>query len=88
MRMEPRAPFLTSSVTMRMRPKSASAVVGLRMLPRPTRVFGVAHDEAGVAEADEGDEEADAAGDGGVELVGNGAQNHLADAGGGDARER
>ncbi len=39
MRMEPRT-FLTSRATMRMRPKRASAVVGLRMLPRPTRVSG------------------------------------------------
>ena len=45
---------------------------------------GIADDEARVAKADEGDEEADAAGDGGVELVRNGAQNHLADAGGGE----
>ena len=42
---------------------------------------GIGDDKAGVAKADEGDEEADAAGHGGVELVGNGAQNHLADAG-------
>ena len=39
---------------------------------------GIANDEARVLEADEGDEEADAAGDGGVELVRNGAQDHLA----------
>ena len=83
MRMEPRT-FLISSATMRMRPKSASAVVGLRRLPRPTKRGRVADDQAGVAEADEGDEEADAAGDGGVELVGNGAQDHLADAAGGE----
>ena len=40
----------------------------------------VAHHQARVAEADEGDEEADAAGHRGVKLVGNGAQNHLPDA--------
>src|SRR5208283_1435902 len=36
----------------------------------------VAHHQAGVAEADEGDEKPDAAGHGGVELVGDGAQDH------------
>ena len=81
------ADFSASRATMRMRPKSASAVVGLRMLPRPTRVSGSRDDQAGVLKADEGDEEADAAGHGGVELVGNGAQDHLADAGGGEARK-
>jgi hypothetical protein len=34
--------FLTSRATIRMRPTSASTVVGLRMLPRPTSVLGSA----------------------------------------------
>jgi len=49
--------------------------------------FRIGDDETGVAEADEGDEQADAAGHGRVELMGNGAQNHLADAGGGEGEE-
>ncbi len=48
---------------------------------------GIADDEAGVAKADEGDEESDAAGDGCIEFMGNGAQDHLADAGGGEREE-
>jgi hypothetical protein len=47
----------------------------------------VAHHQARVAEADEGDEQADAAGHGCVKLVGNGLQNHLADAGGGEQKK-
>ncbi len=47
----------------------------------------IADDEAGVAESDERDEEADAAGDGGVEFVGNRTQDHLADAGGGERKK-
>ena len=35
---------------------------------------GAGNDDAGVAEADEGDEEADASADGGVELVRDGAR--------------
>ena len=54
------------------------------MLPRPTRVLGSPHHQAGVLKADERDEEADAAGHRGIELVGNGVQNHLADADGGE----
>src|ERR1700712_826522 len=41
---------------------------------------GRGHDDSGVAQADEGDEEADASGDGGVELVGDGGEELLADA--------
>ena len=44
----------------------------------------VADHEAGVAEADEGDEEANAAGDRGVEFMRDRAQDHLADSGGGE----
>src|ERR1035438_10787339 len=40
-----------------------------------------------VAKTDESNEEADAAGGGGVELVRNGVENHLADAGGGKCDE-
>ena len=47
----------------------------------------VADHEACVAEADERDEEADAAGDGGVEFVGDGLENHLANPGGGEREE-
>ena len=43
---------------------------------------GIADDQAGVAKADESDEETDAAGDGCVKFMRDGAQNHLADAGG------
>jgi hypothetical protein len=83
MRMEPRT-FLTSSATMRMRPKQGERGGGIAQVAEADQGFGIADDEAGVAKADEGDEEADAAGDGGVKLVGDGAENHLADAGGGE----
>lgn len=54
---------------------------------------GVAHDQARVLEANKCDEETDSAGHRGVELVRNGAENHLADADSGereknDAREK
>ena len=87
MRIAPRT-FFTSRATMMSRPTRASTVAGLRMLPSADEGVGVAHDQAGVVKADEGDEESDAAGDRCVELVGNGVQNHLADAGGGEQRER
>ena len=48
---------------------------------------GIANDEAGMLKTDEGDEEADAAGDRRIKLVGNGAENHLADADRGDGQE-
>ena len=44
-------------------------------------------DDAGVAESDEGDEEADASTDGGVELVRDGGDEALADAGEGEGEE-
>jgi hypothetical protein len=80
MRMAPRT-FLTSRATMRMRPSRGQRGGGVADVAQADEGVGIADDQAGVAKADEGDEEADAAGDGGVKLVGNGAQNHLADAG-------
>src|SRR5271165_4814406 len=44
----------------------------------------IADDQSGVAKADKGDEEANAAGYGCVEFMGDGAENHLTDAGGGE----
>ena len=70
-----------------MRPKRASAVVGLRMLPMPTSVSGSPTTRPALLKADEGDKQADAAGHRGVKLVGNGAQNHLPDAGGGESEK-
>ncbi len=49
---------------------------------------GAGDDDAGVAESDEGDEEADASADRGVKLMGNGGDEALADAGKGEGRER
>src|ERR1039458_1801938 len=48
---------------------------------------GIGGDEPGVAKSDEGDEESDAAGHCCVELVGNGAENHLADSSGGECKK-
>jgi len=53
------------------------------MLPMVTRVLGSL-----VLEADECDEEPDASGHCGVELVGNGVQDHLPDAGTGEGEEK
>ena len=47
----------------------------------------VADDEARMLKADEGDEDANTAGDGRIELVGNGVENHLPDAGGGERKK-
>ena len=47
----------------------------------------VADDKSCIAKTDEGDEEADAAGDGGVEFVRDGAKDHLPDAGGGERKK-
>ena len=48
---------------------------------------GVAGDDAGAIESDERDKEADASGDGGVELVGDGSYEALADAAEGEQQE-
>ena len=49
---------------------------------------GAGDDDAGVAESDEGDEEADASADRGVELMRDGGDEALADAGEGEQRGR
>ena len=69
---------------MRMRPKQRQRGGGIAEVAHADEGFGIADDQARVAKADEGDEESDAAGHRGVKFVGNGAQNHLLDATGGD----
>ena len=72
---------------MRTMPKMASWVgVGVEVAEGHRRGGG-GDDDAGVAQTDEGDEEADASGDGGVELVGNGSDELLADASEGEQEE-
>ncbi len=60
---------------------------GVAQVAEADKGVGIANHEAGVAKADEGDEQADAAGDGGVKLVRDGAENHLPDAGGGERKK-
>ena len=86
MRMEPRT-FFTSRATIRIRPSSASAGGGVPDVAQADQRVGIAHHQPRMLKADEGDEEADAAGHGGVQFVGNGAQNHLADARSGERQK-
>ena len=60
------------------RPKMARTVDGACRLPRVTSGRGAGDNDAGVAQTDERDEEADATGDRGVQMLGNGPDETLA----------
>src|SRR5450631_201502 len=49
--------------------------------------IGIADNEARMLKADEGDEQSDAAGDRCIKLMGDGTENHLADARGGESKK-
>ena len=69
-------------------PKSASSRAGVGQVAQRDRGSGIGHDDAGIAEADEGDEEAHARGHGGVKLVWNGGEDQLPYAQQGEHQER